>query len=87
VNLSLVIPVLNEAEALPLLFQAIFPVIDPLDCHCEVLFVNDGSTDETLDILSRAACADPRIKVLSFSATSVTRPPSPPALTSPPAMP
>ena len=66
-KLSLVIPVLNEAEALPLLFQAVFPVIDLLDCDCELLFVNDGSTDDSLDILARAAEADPRIKVLSFS--------------------
>jgi glycosyltransferase involved in cell wall biosynthesis len=67
VKISLVIPVLNEAEALPLLFRALFPVLDSIDCEYEVLFVNDGSTDDTLDILSRAAGADPRIKVLSFS--------------------
>jgi len=67
VKISLVIPVLNEAEALPLLFRALIPVIESRDCEYEVLFVNDGSTDESLDILARAASADSRIKVLSFS--------------------
>ena len=38
-----------------------------IDCDYEILFVNDGSTDDTLDLLSRAAAANPRIKVLSFS--------------------
>ena len=66
-KLSLVIPVLNEAEVLPFLFQALFPVIESLDCEYEVLFIDDGSTDETLEILAREAAADPRIKVLSFS--------------------
>jgi polyisoprenyl-phosphate glycosyltransferase len=67
VKISLVIPVLNEAEALPLLFQALFPVIESIDCDYEVLFVNDGSTDDSLEILAREAAADPRIKVLCFS--------------------
>ena len=66
-KISLVIPVLNEAEALPLLFQALFPVIESIDCDYEVLFVNDGSTDDSLEILAREAGADPRIKVLCFS--------------------
>lgn len=66
-KLSLVIPVLNESEALPLLLRALAPVLASIDCDHEILFVNDGSTDDTLDLLSRAAAADPRIKVLSFS--------------------
>jgi glycosyltransferase involved in cell wall biosynthesis len=66
VQLSVVIPVLNEAAALPALFRELFPVLEGLDCGYEVLFVNDGSTDDTLQILNRAAADDPRVKVLSF---------------------
>src|ERR1051326_6991572 len=65
-KISLVIPVLNEADAIPLLLQSVVPVLESIDCEYEILFVNDGSTDETLDLLTRAA-ADPRIKVLCFS--------------------
>ena len=57
----------HRQEALPHLFRALFPVLESLGCEYEVLFVNDGSTDESLDILARVAHADPRIKVLSFS--------------------
>lgn len=58
---------MNEAEALPLLLRALLPVLDSLGCEYEILFVNDGSTDATLDILARTAGANRRIKVLSFS--------------------
>ena len=40
--LSIVIPVYNEAEALPLLFQALSTVLRGMDCDYELVFVNDG---------------------------------------------
>ena len=65
--LSLVIPVLDEEEALPCLLGAIRPVLDAMDCDHEIVFIDDGSRDGTRRLLAEAAKADPRIKVLGFS--------------------
>jgi glycosyltransferase involved in cell wall biosynthesis len=66
-KVSVAIPVFNEAQALPLLFAELRPVLDGLGCEYELLFINDGSTDESLAILTREASADRRIKILDFS--------------------
>jgi glycosyltransferase involved in cell wall biosynthesis len=41
--LSIVIPVYNEAESLPRMFQALTQVLPQIDADYELLFVNDGS--------------------------------------------
>jgi glycosyltransferase involved in cell wall biosynthesis len=65
--LSVVIPVYNEAKALPCLFQSLHQVLPNLDCDYEVILVDDGSLDETPKLLAAASAADRRIKVLGFS--------------------
>jgi len=62
--LSVIIPVFNEAPTLPILFERLRSALCDLDW--EVVFVNDGSTDSSLDILQMAAMMDGRVKVLSF---------------------
>jgi len=66
-KLSLVVPVFNEAECLPLLLKELRAVLDPSGLDYEVIFVDDGSRDASLALLSREAVLDPRLKVLSFS--------------------
>jgi dolichol-phosphate mannosyltransferase len=66
-RLSLIIPVFNEEEALPLLLGALRSTLASLECDHEILFIDDGSRDETLRLLEIEAAADPRIKVLGFS--------------------
>lgn len=63
--LSLVIPVFNEAQTLNLLLSRVREVLREVDW--EIIFVNDGSTDGSLDLLHRTAISDHRVKVLSFS--------------------
>jgi dolichol-phosphate mannosyltransferase len=65
--LSLVIPVYNEEKALPALMGALRPVLDALDCDHEIVFIDDGSRDASRELLTRAAAADPRVKLLGFS--------------------
>ena len=65
--LSVVIPVYNEAEALPFLLRSLQQVLRNMDCNYEVILVNDGSRDDTAPMLLKAATADRRIKVLGFS--------------------
>jgi glycosyltransferase involved in cell wall biosynthesis len=67
-RISIVIPVLNEAENLQRLIQRLAPVLDGLDIGSwELLFVDDGSTDGTLSRLHELNAEDPRIKAISFS--------------------
>jgi glycosyltransferase involved in cell wall biosynthesis len=66
-KLSVAIPIFNEAETLPPLIVELRSVLETLDCDYEILFVNDGSDDDTLAILTREASSDPRIKVLILS--------------------
>ena len=66
--ISLIIPCFNEEEALPLLYPALCQTMEKLpDFDFELLFVNDGSRDGTMDVLRRLARQDPRVQYLSFS--------------------
>ena len=58
-ELSLVIPVYNEEENLPLLMEAICASLQPLNRDWEVIFVDDGSTDRSVDVLKRLVDANP----------------------------
>jgi len=62
--LSVVIPVFNEAMTLPIMLERLAKALSELDW--EVVFVNDGSTDSSLEVLQLAAMMDGRVKVLSF---------------------
>ncbi len=66
-NLSLVIPIYNEEESLPLLFDAIHNALDSLSRTWEVILVDDGSRDKSLDVLRDLAKKDPKhIRVVAF---------------------
>ena len=65
--LSLIIPIYNEEEAFPFLLPALRAVLEQIPCVYEIVFINDGSRDRSLQLLQAAAGADTRIKVLSFS--------------------
>jgi glycosyltransferase involved in cell wall biosynthesis len=63
---SLVIPVLNEEDNLRPLCRRIQEVFSGLSASYEVIFVDDGSTDGSLDILKAAAANDPHIRALGL---------------------
>jgi len=66
-NLSLIVPVYNEQENLPMLFKAIDQTMHSLGKTWEVVFVDDGSRDDSLSILKQHAEKDPEhVRVISF---------------------
>ncbi|MBL8092004.1 MAG: glycosyltransferase family 2 protein [Anaerolineales bacterium] len=66
-NLSIVIPVYNEHDNLPMLFEAIYATMKNINQSWEVVFVDDGSADNSLEILQGYAQKDPEhIRVVSF---------------------
>ena len=64
--LSLIIPVYNEAESLPHLKEAIDAVLTGTGLVAEIIFVDDGSTDGSGDILDGFAAIDSRVRHYSF---------------------
>ena len=66
-ELSVVIPMFNEADNLRLLVDTLTPVLERAADSFEVVFVDDGSSDGTLDALRRAHELDPRFRAVSFS--------------------
>lgn len=66
-RLSVVIPVLNESRGLDPLLARLVPVLDATGLAFDIVFVDDGSTDDTLAMLRRLHAADPRIRAVSFS--------------------
>lgn len=66
-NLSLVIPVYNEQDNVPILYDAIGKAMNPVEKSWEVIFVNDGSSDASLDVLMTLAKKDPEyVRVVDF---------------------
>lgn len=63
-QLSLVVPLYNEAENLPVLAAEIRQALAPLGRSWESLFVDDGSTDGSFDALVALAMADPTVRIL-----------------------
>jgi len=66
-DISVVIPVYNEAEALPALYRALVEMLDQLPQSAELIFADDGSKDGSADTLDGFAQSDPRIRVLHLS--------------------
>jgi glycosyltransferase involved in cell wall biosynthesis len=64
---SLVIPVYNEEEALPSLFERLGTLLDQLDGPAEVLLVDDGSSDRSWELMLDLAGRDERFKLVGLS--------------------
>jgi glycosyltransferase involved in cell wall biosynthesis len=67
VDLSIVVPCFNEAEILDQFYRELKSVLDTLALSWRLVFVDDGSTDETLDRLNALAQQDGRVLVYSLS--------------------
>ena len=64
--ISLVIPVFNEEENLPILHREITTALARLDADWEVVYINDASTDASLKVIKDLAETDPHVRYLSF---------------------
>lgn len=67
-KISIIVPCYNEEQVLPLFFQETAKTIREIKtAECEFIFVDDGSSDHTLEILQSLSYKDSRCKYLSFS--------------------
>jgi undecaprenyl-phosphate 4-deoxy-4-formamido-L-arabinose transferase len=68
-DLSVVIPVYNEEQVLPRLFERLYPALDALGRSYEIVFVNDGSRDRSVALLRDAFERRPDVtRVVLFAA-------------------
>lgn len=65
-NISVIIPLLNEAESLPELFAWIERVMSEKQYSYEIIAVDDGSTDNSWQVIKSAAAANPAIRGIQF---------------------
>lgn len=66
--LSFVIPAYNEAEGIEAFHRTLLlPNIKKLDDKYEIIYINDGSKDKTLDVLTNIASKDTHVKVVNLS--------------------
>ena len=66
-DITVVIPLYNEAESLPELAQWIERVMEENSFSYEIIFVDDGSTDDSYSVIRRLAKKNPNIKAIQFS--------------------
>jgi glycosyltransferase involved in cell wall biosynthesis len=64
---SIAIPVYNEIESIPILYDRLKPVLEKLPFVFEIIFVDDGSDDGTYAAIQKLRQQDHRIKAISFS--------------------
>jgi glycosyltransferase involved in cell wall biosynthesis len=65
---SVVVPIYNGAELVPICQQALSPVLDAMAGGAEVVYVDDGSTDGTIDVLHDVQLRDSRVRVVELAA-------------------
>lgn len=65
-DLSVVAPLYFEEDNVELLYKAISDAVQPLDIKYEIIFVDDGSTDQTVPIARKIAASDKHLKVIKF---------------------
>ena len=63
-QLSVIVPIKDERDNLGPLHERLRQALDPLSLEYEILFVDDGSTDGSFEVLQGLAAADARVKVL-----------------------
>jgi dolichol-phosphate mannosyltransferase len=65
--LSIVSPCYNEQDVIETFYMELKKILSAVDMSHEIIFVDDGSGDRTLEVLNRIAEKDPSVKVYSFS--------------------
>ncbi len=66
IGLSIVIPIQNEKENIPLLYDELIAVLNNLKEEYEIIFINDGSTDGSREVLEDLATKDENVRVIQF---------------------
>lgn len=66
-KITVIVPCYNEHESIPLFYNAVKAELKKMTVDYELLFINDGSKDRTLEIIRELAKKDKKVKYFSFS--------------------
>ncbi len=66
-KISIIVPCYNEAEAIPYFYKEITKISQKMNTNFEYIFINDGSSDKTLEIIKNYNKIDKHVKYISFS--------------------
>lgn len=66
-KISIVVPCYNEEEAIPFFYKEVDKISQTMNNNFEFIFVNDGSKDNTINIIKKYSKKDKRVKYISFS--------------------
>ena len=66
VDISIVVPLYNEEESVGPLYVAIAEALEQVDAAAEIIFVDDGSSDDTFKNAAKLAESDKRLRVVEF---------------------
>jgi dolichol-phosphate mannosyltransferase len=69
-DLSIVVPVYNEEESLPVLWSEVRDALTPTGLRFEVVFVDDGSRDRSAEVIRAIREADPRVRLVRLKANA-----------------
>jgi len=67
IDLSIVIPIYNEQENIKILHEALNKTVKTLNLTYEIIFIDDGSNDESFKIMKEEATKDSAIKIIKFA--------------------
>ncbi|MBE0574957.1 MAG: glycosyltransferase family 2 protein [Desulfuromonadales bacterium] len=66
-SLSIVVPAYNEKDVLPEFHRRLTEVVNELGMETEIIYINDGSLDNTLEVMGLLRESDPRVAILDLS--------------------
>jgi len=66
-KLSVIIPMYNEEEVILETYKRLDAILSQMDCEYEMVFINDGSKDKTMDIMTSVAENDKTVKIIDFA--------------------
>lgn len=66
VKLSIILPVYNEEENVPVIYEELKSVLDKINKNYEIIFIDDGSTDKTFEVLEKLHKKNPKVKIIKF---------------------
>ena len=66
-KLSIVVPVYNEQESCEIFCEKIREIVPKIPLDYEIIFVNDGSQDQTLEVLNKIRKGNKKIKIIDLA--------------------
>lgn len=66
-KLTIIVPCYNEEDALPIFYKRVKECLKEIDVEEEILLINDGSKDKTLEVMRELSEEDEKVKYISFS--------------------